>query len=135
MAAPERSSRRRRRPTARAACGRLPPGRPCRKATEAVEAAIRVLEDDPTFNPGHGSDLNDAGEVEICAAGSAPCPWACATRPPSAATARGELSFMRPCSPAPCACMGPLRRMAPLCPGGVRAAGSDGCVRPAQKSQ
>ena len=37
-------------------------------AVDAVEAALRVLEDDPTFNCGYGSDLNEAGEVEMCAA-------------------------------------------------------------------
>lgn len=37
-------------------------------AIDAAEAALRVLEDDPTFNCGYGSDLNAAGEVEMCAA-------------------------------------------------------------------
>lgn len=37
-------------------------------AVDAVEAAIRVLEDDPTFNCGYGSDLNEDGEVEMCSA-------------------------------------------------------------------
>jgi L-asparaginase / beta-aspartyl-peptidase len=37
-------------------------------ALEAVEAAIRVLEDDPTFNAGHGSMLNTDGEAEMDAA-------------------------------------------------------------------
>lgn len=37
-------------------------------AVDAAEAALRVLEDDPTFNCGHGSVLNAAGEVEMCAA-------------------------------------------------------------------
>ena len=37
-------------------------------ALEAVEAAIRVLEDDPTFNAGYGSELNSDGEVEMDAA-------------------------------------------------------------------
>ena len=37
-------------------------------ALDAVEAAVRVLEDDPTFNAGFGSELNSAGEVEMCAA-------------------------------------------------------------------
>lgn len=36
-------------------------------ALDAVEAAIRVLEDDPTFNAGRGGALNAAGEVELCA--------------------------------------------------------------------
>ncbi|WP_250121465.1 isoaspartyl peptidase/L-asparaginase family protein [Chroococcidiopsis sp. CCMEE 29] len=37
-------------------------------AKEAVEAAIRVLEADPTFNAGLGSTLNTEGEVEVDAA-------------------------------------------------------------------
>jgi beta-aspartyl-peptidase (threonine type) len=37
-------------------------------AVEAVEAAIRALEDDPTFNAGYGAVLNDRGEVECDAA-------------------------------------------------------------------
>ncbi|MBA2433281.1 MAG: isoaspartyl peptidase/L-asparaginase, partial [Chthoniobacterales bacterium] len=37
-------------------------------ALEAVEAAIRLLEDDPTFNAGFGSMLNAEGEVEMDAA-------------------------------------------------------------------
>lgn len=37
-------------------------------AIDAVEAAVRVLETDPTFNAGTGSALNEAGEVEMCAA-------------------------------------------------------------------
>lgn len=37
-------------------------------AVEAVEAALRALEDESTFNCGHGSTLNAAGEVEMCAA-------------------------------------------------------------------
>lgn len=37
-------------------------------AVEAVEAAIRVLEDDPTFNAGYGSALNSDGQVEMDAA-------------------------------------------------------------------
>jgi beta-aspartyl-peptidase (threonine type) len=34
-------------------------------AVDAVEAAVRVLEDDQTFNAGFGSELNSAGEVEM----------------------------------------------------------------------
>src|SRR3712207_2875821 len=37
-------------------------------ATEAVEAAIRVLEADPTFNAGYGADLNADGAVQLDAA-------------------------------------------------------------------
>ncbi|WP_424139259.1 isoaspartyl peptidase/L-asparaginase family protein [Roseomonas chloroacetimidivorans] len=37
-------------------------------ALEAVEASIRVLEDDPTFNAGRGSVRNSDGEVEMDAA-------------------------------------------------------------------
>ena len=37
-------------------------------ALDAVEAAIRVLEDDPTFNAGYGSMLNSEGEAEMDAA-------------------------------------------------------------------
>jgi beta-aspartyl-peptidase (threonine type) len=35
-------------------------------AVDAVEAAIRVLEDLPVFNAGRGSALNEAGEIEMC---------------------------------------------------------------------
>jgi beta-aspartyl-peptidase (threonine type) len=35
---------------------------------DAVEAAIRILESDSTFNAGYGSDLNADGEVEMDAA-------------------------------------------------------------------
>ncbi len=37
-------------------------------AIDAVLAAVRALEDDPTFNAGYGSVLNAEGEVETCAA-------------------------------------------------------------------
>lgn len=37
-------------------------------ALEAVEASVRVLEDDPTFNAGRGSVRNSDGEVEMDAA-------------------------------------------------------------------
>lgn len=37
-------------------------------AAEAVEAAIRVLESDQTFNAGFGSTLNSEGDVEVDAA-------------------------------------------------------------------
>lgn len=37
-------------------------------STDAVEAAVRVLEDDGTFNAGRGSALNADGEAEMCAA-------------------------------------------------------------------
>lgn len=37
-------------------------------AVDAVEMAIRALEDDPTFNAGYGAVLNDQGEVECDAA-------------------------------------------------------------------
>lgn len=37
-------------------------------AAQAVEAAIRVLESDQTFNAGFGSTLNSEGEVEVDAA-------------------------------------------------------------------
>ena len=38
------------------------------RAVDAVDAAVRVLEDDPTFNAGRGSVRNAAGEVECDAA-------------------------------------------------------------------
>ena len=31
----------------------------------SVEIAVRCLEDDPTFNAGHGSSLNAAGQIEM----------------------------------------------------------------------
>jgi beta-aspartyl-peptidase (threonine type) len=37
-------------------------------ALDAVEVAVKYLEDDPLFNAGKGSALNEAGEVEMCAA-------------------------------------------------------------------
>jgi len=37
-------------------------------AVNAVETAIRALEDDATFNCGYGSALNAAGEIEMCSA-------------------------------------------------------------------
>src|SRR5690242_1505407 len=36
-------------------------------AIDAVEAAVRALEDNPLFNAGKGSALNDKAEVEMCA--------------------------------------------------------------------
>src|SRR5947208_3403726 len=36
-------------------------------AVEAVEAAIRLLEDLPVFNAGRGSAPNEAGGIEMCA--------------------------------------------------------------------
>jgi len=33
-------------------------------ALDAVEAAVRVMEDDPTFNAGRGSHFNRSGDVE-----------------------------------------------------------------------
>ena len=38
------------------------------RAVDAVEMAVRALEDDPTFNAGHGAVLNDLGQVECDAA-------------------------------------------------------------------
>ncbi len=35
-------------------------------AVDAVEAAIKILEDLPVFNAGRGSALNEAGEIEMC---------------------------------------------------------------------
>jgi beta-aspartyl-peptidase (threonine type) len=35
-------------------------------AIDAVEAAIKVLEDLPVFNAGRGSALNEAGDIEMC---------------------------------------------------------------------
>lgn len=37
------------------------------KATDAVEAAINALENNPFFNAGRGSSINAKGEVEMCA--------------------------------------------------------------------
>jgi L-asparaginase / beta-aspartyl-peptidase len=37
-------------------------------AVDAVEAAVRMLEDDPTFNCGYGSDLRTDDAVEMCSA-------------------------------------------------------------------
>jgi len=34
-------------------------------ALDAVEAAVRILEEDPTFNAGRGAALNAAGEIEL----------------------------------------------------------------------
>ncbi len=34
-------------------------------ALDAVEAAVHVMEDDPTFDAGRGSHLNAAGQVEL----------------------------------------------------------------------
>src|SRR4051812_13232953 len=35
-------------------------------AVDAVEAAVRELEDNPLFNSGRGSALNARGEVQMC---------------------------------------------------------------------
>jgi beta-aspartyl-peptidase (threonine type) len=35
-------------------------------ALDAVEAAVRSLEDNPLFNAGRGAAINDAGEVQLC---------------------------------------------------------------------
>lgn len=37
------------------------------RALDAVEAAIKVMEDLPVFNAGRGSAPNEAGEIEMCA--------------------------------------------------------------------
>jgi L-asparaginase / beta-aspartyl-peptidase len=37
-------------------------------AIDAVEAAVRALEANPTFNAGYGSALNSEGEVQMCSA-------------------------------------------------------------------
>ena len=37
-------------------------------AVDAVEAAVRALEADPTFNAGYGSALNSEDEVQMCSA-------------------------------------------------------------------
>ncbi len=34
-------------------------------ALDAIEAAVRILEDDPTFDAGYGAHLNAAGQVEL----------------------------------------------------------------------
>lgn len=34
-------------------------------AVDVVEAVVRLLEDDPTFNAGYGAHLNSAGELEL----------------------------------------------------------------------
>lgn len=36
-------------------------------AVDAVETAVRILEDNPHFNAGRGAALNEDGEVEMCA--------------------------------------------------------------------
>lgn len=36
-------------------------------AVDAVEAAVRLLEDNPLFNAGRGSSLTEKGEAEMCA--------------------------------------------------------------------
>lgn len=36
-----------------------------RSALDVVERTVRVMEDDPAFNAGHGSGLSAAGQVEL----------------------------------------------------------------------
>src|SRR5687767_8594890 len=36
-------------------------------AVDAVEAAVRALEDNPLFNAGRGGAINSKGEIELCA--------------------------------------------------------------------
>jgi beta-aspartyl-peptidase (threonine type) len=40
-------------------------GRACSHRLDAVEAAVRALEDDPALNAGYGSVLNHAGRIEL----------------------------------------------------------------------
>src|SRR3712207_285136 len=37
-------------------------------AMDAAEAAVRTMEDNPLFNAGKGSAINEKAEVEMCAA-------------------------------------------------------------------
>jgi len=53
---------------ARAHCAALEALRAGARPMDAVLAALKVMEDDPTFDAGTGSFLNEDGEVELDAA-------------------------------------------------------------------